>query len=59
MVNENIVKSAIKYNIVYVFIDTALKLNVKSRKYTDIHNDSKEIVSEKLISSANSLQKRY
>ena len=45
MVNENIVKSAIKYNIVYVFKDTAFKLNVKSRKYTDIHNDSKEIVS--------------
>ena len=45
MMNENIVKSAIKYNIVYVFKDTAFKLNVKSRKSTDIHNDSKEIVS--------------
>ena len=35
MVNENIVISAITYNIVYVFKDTALKLNVKSREYTD------------------------
>ena len=41
MVNENMVKSEIKY----VFKDTALKLNVKSRKYADINNDSKEIVS--------------
>ena len=39
------VKSKIEYSIVYVFKDTALKLNVKSRKYTDIHNDGKEIVS--------------
>ena len=45
IVNENIVKSAIKYNISHVFKHTALKLNVKSSKYTDIHNDSKEIVS--------------
>ena len=45
IVNENIVKSAIKYNIVHVFKHTALKLNVKFSKYTDIHNDSKEIVS--------------
>ena len=43
IVNENIVKSTIKYNIVHVFKHTALKLNVKSSKYTDIHNDSKEI----------------
>ena len=42
MVNENIVESAIKYNIVFVFKNTALKLSVKSRKRTDIHNDSKE-----------------
>ena len=34
MVNENMVKFEIKYNIVYVFKDTALKFNVKSRKYT-------------------------
>ena len=46
IVNENIVKSAFKYNIVYVFKYKALKLIVKSRKL-------------KLISSANSLQKRY
>ena len=59
MVSENMVKSEIKYNIVYLFKDTAFKLNVKSWKYTDIHNDSKEIVSQKLISSADSLQKRY
>ena len=45
MVNENMVKSEVKYNIVYLFKDTALKLNIKSPKYTDIHNDSKEIVS--------------
>ena len=45
MVNENLVKSEIKCNIVYVFKDTELKLNVKFRKYTDIYNDSKEIVS--------------
>ena len=57
--NENIVKSAIKYNIVHVFEHAALKLNVQSSKYTDIYNDSKEIVSQKLISSANSLQRRY
>ena len=38
------VKSEIKYDIVYLFKDTALKLNVKSYKYTVIHNDSKEIV---------------
>ena len=29
----------------YMYLMTALKLNAKSRKYTDIHNDSKEIVS--------------
>ena len=29
-----VVKSNIKYNIVYVFKDTSLKLNVRSRKYT-------------------------
>ena len=34
MVNENMVKFEIEYNIVYVFKNTALKLNVKSRKYT-------------------------
>ena len=45
MVNENMFKSEIKYNIIYVFEGTAIKLNVKSRKYTDIHNASKEIVS--------------
>ena len=45
MVNENMVKFEIKYNIVHVFKNAALKLYVKSRKYTDIHNDSKEIVS--------------
>ena len=33
MVSENRVKSVIKYSIVYVFKDTALKLNVKFRKY--------------------------
>ena len=44
MVNENMVKSEIKH-IVYVFKDTALKLNVKSCKYIDIHNDNKETVS--------------
>ena len=43
MLNENMVKYEIKYNIGYVFKDTALKLNVKSCKYTDIHNDSKEM----------------
>ena len=43
IVNENIVESAIKSNIVHVFKHTALKLNGKSSKYTDIHNDSKEI----------------
>ena len=31
MVNENMVKSEIKYNIVYVFKDTALKFNVKRK----------------------------
>ena len=45
MVNENSVKSAINYNIVFVFKDIALTFNVKYRKYTDIHNASKEIVS--------------
>ena len=45
IVNENIVKCAIKSNIVHVFKHTALKLNGKSSKYTDIHNGSKEIVS--------------
>ena len=44
MMNENMVKSEIKYNIVYVFKDTALKLKVKSREYTDIHNNSKKII---------------
>ena len=44
IVNENIVKSAIKSNIVHVFKHTALKLNGKSSKYTDIHNHTKEIV---------------
>ena len=34
MVNENMVKSGMKYNIVYVFKSTALKFYVKSRKYT-------------------------
>ena len=34
MVKENMVKSEIKYNIVNVFKDTALKSNVKFRKYT-------------------------
>ena len=34
MVKDNIVKSEIKYNIVNVFKDSALKLNVKSRRYT-------------------------
>ena len=33
MMNENMVKSEIKYNIVDIFKDTALKLNVKSGKY--------------------------
>ena len=37
MVNENVVQSEIEYNIVCLFKDTALKLNVKSREYTDIH----------------------
>ena len=32
VVNKNMVESEIKYNILYVFKDTALKL--KSRKYT-------------------------
>ena len=32
--NENMVKFEIKYNLLYVFKDTPLKLNVKSRKYT-------------------------
>ena len=41
----NIVKSAIRSNIVHVFKHTALKLNGKFSKYTDIYNDSKEIVS--------------
>ena len=61
MVNENMVKSEIKHNIVHVFKDTVLKLNLKSRKdiYIYIHNDSKEIVASKLILSANSLQKTY
>ena len=36
MVNENVVSFEIKYNIVYVFKDTAVKLNLKSRKYTKI-----------------------
>ena len=45
MVNDNMVKSEIKYNIVYVFKDRALKLNVRSGKYTDIHNESKETMS--------------
>ena len=58
MVNENMVKSEIKYNIVYVFKDTTLKLNVVPW-ICIFHNDSKETVSWKLISSANSLQKRY
>ena len=58
MANENMVKSKIKYNIVYVF-NTRIKLNVKFRKYTDIHNASKEIVSLRLFSSADSLQKSY
>ena len=44
-VNENIVKFASKYNIVYVFKDTALELNVKSLEYADIYKYSKEIVS--------------
>ena len=44
MVNENMFKSEIQYNISYVFKDTALKLNIKYRKYTDIHIESKEIV---------------
>ena len=35
MVNENMVKFKITYNILYVFKNTALKLNVKSRKYTN------------------------
>ena len=34
MVNENMVESKTKYKIVYVFKDTSLNLNVKSRKYT-------------------------
>ena len=34
MVNENMVKSEIKYKIVYVFKNIAHKLNVKSREYT-------------------------
>ena len=38
-------KSVIKYNIVHIFKHTTLKLNVKSSEYTDLHNDSKEIVS--------------
>ena len=42
MVNENIVKSESKYNILYIFKDTALKLNVKCR---EIHDDKEEIVS--------------
>ena len=45
IVSENIIKSAIKSNIVHVFKHTELKFNGKSSKYTDIHNDSKEIVS--------------
>ena len=45
MGNENMFKSWIKYNIRYIFKSTALKLNEKSHKYTDIHNDSKEMVS--------------
>ena len=45
MVNENMVKTEIKHNIVHVFEGLALKLNVKSREYIDIHNDTKEIVS--------------
>ena len=45
MVNENMVKSEVKHNVVNVFKDTVLKLNVNSGKYTDIHNGSKEIVS--------------
>ena len=36
MVNENMVKYEIKYNIVYVFKDTTFKLNVKSCNYIDI-----------------------
>ena len=56
MVNENIVVSEGKYNIVYLFKDTALDLNVKSRKYTEIHNDNK---CHRLILSADSLKKRY
>ena len=39
------VKSEITYNIVYIFEDRALRLNVKFRNYTDIRNDNKEIVS--------------
>ena len=34
MVNKNMVRSEIKYKIVYVFKGPALKVNVKSRKYT-------------------------
>ena len=45
MVNGNTIEFESKYIIVYVFKYTALKLNVKSRQYTEIHNDNKEIVS--------------
>ena len=49
MANENVVKSEVKseskYNMVYVFKDTALKLNFEARKFTEIYDDSEEIVS--------------